>query len=58
VAPYLTPLRAEAGQRSHALREVYDALRWLVRVATPWWLLPPDFPPWHAVYDQTWRGLL
>ena len=57
VAPYLTLLPEEAGQRQHPLREVFDALRWLVRAGAPWRLLPHDFPPWHAVYDQTRRWL-
>lgn len=57
VAPDLTLLPEEAGQRQHPLREVFDALRWLVRAGAPWRLLPHDFPPWHAVYDQTRRWL-
>jgi transposase len=31
VAPYLTLLPLEAEQRRHDLREVFNALRWLVR---------------------------
>lgn len=47
----------EAGQRRHELRAVYDALRWIVRAGVPWRLLPGNFPPWHAVYDQVRRWL-
>lgn len=57
VAPYLTLLPETAGQREHAMREVFNALRWIVRAGAPWRLLPNDFPPWHAVYDQTRRWL-
>jgi transposase len=56
-APYLTLLPEDAGQRRHDLRAVYDALRWIVRAGAPWRLLPGDFPPWHAVYDQSRRWL-
>ena len=56
-APYLTLLPEGAGQRRHELRAVYDALRWIVRAGAPWRLLPGDFPPWHAVYDQARRWL-
>ncbi len=56
-APYLTLLPEDAGQRRHDLRAVYDALRWMVRAGAPWRLLPGDFPPWHAVYDQARRWL-
>jgi transposase len=54
-APYLTLMNEEAPQREYPLREVFDALRWLVRSGAPWRYLPGDFPPWHAVYDQTQR---
>ena len=57
VAPYLMLLPETAGQREPPLREVFSALRWLVRAGAPWRLLPNDFPPWHAVYDQTRRWL-
>src|SRR5919206_4389185 len=56
-APYLTLLPQTAGQRRHDLRAVYDALRWIVRAGAPWRMLPGDFPPWHAVYDQARRWL-
>jgi len=57
VAPYLTLLPEDAGQRRHDLRAVFDALRWLLRAGAPWRLLPGDFPPWHAVYDQARRWI-
>ena len=58
VAPYLTLMRSDAPQRTHDLREVYNALRWLVRTGAQWRMLPHEFPPWEAVYQQTqrWRG--
>jgi transposase len=31
VAPYLTLMREDAPQREHDLREVFNALRWMVR---------------------------
>ena len=57
VAPYLTLVRRDAPQRVHDLREVFDALRWIVRSGAPWRMLPHDFPPWEAVYQQTQRWL-
>jgi transposase len=57
VAPYLALVRADAPQRVHDLREVFDALRWVVRAGAPWRMLPHDFPPWEAVYQQTQRWL-
>ena len=57
VAPYLTLMDPEAPQRDHDLRDVFDALRWVVRAGAPWRFLPNDFPPWAAVYQQTRRWL-
>lgn len=57
VAPYLTLLPIDAGQRRHDLREVLNALRWMIRAGCPWRLIPHDLPPWHAVYDQARRWL-
>jgi transposase len=57
VAPYLSLLPEDAGQRTHKLREVFDGLRYLVRYGVPWRAMPNDLPPWHAVYDQAQRWL-
>jgi transposase len=57
VAPYLTLMREDAPQRDYSLREVFNALRWLVRAGAPWRLLPHDLPPWPTVYQQTQRWL-
>ena len=46
-----------APQRRYALREVFNALRWLVRAGAAWRLLPHDFPPWATVYQQTQRWI-
>src|SRR3712207_1757140 len=57
VAPYLTLMSPDAPQRVHDLREVFNALRWIVRAGAPWRLLPTNFPPWAVVYQQTQRWL-
>jgi transposase len=57
VAPYLTLMRPDAPQRTHDLREVYNALRWIVRTGAQWRYLPHEFPPWEAVYQQTQRWI-
>lgn len=56
-APYLTLMDEQAPQRRHDLREVFNALRWLVHTGAPWRYLPGDLPPWEAVYQQTRRWL-
>ena len=57
MAPYVTLLSLDASQRRHDLRAVFSALRWLMRAGAPLRLLPGDFPPWHAVYDQAQRWI-
>jgi transposase len=57
VAPYLSLMSEDAPQRHHDLREVFNALRWMVRTGAPWRLLPNDFPRWEAVYQQTQRWI-
>lgn len=57
VAPYLTLMTEEAPQRDHALREVFNGLRYIVRTGMQWRYLPNDLPPWYTVYQQTQRWL-
>jgi transposase len=57
VAPYLTLLPDDAGQRHYELREVFNGLRWLVRTGASWRMMPHDLPPWYIVYQQMQRWL-
>ncbi len=36
--------------RTHALRDVFDAIFYVLRSGCPWRMLPGDFPPWPTVY--------
>jgi transposase len=57
VAPYLTLLPKDAGQRRYELREVFNGPRYLIKSGAPWRWIPHDLPPWIIVYQQTrrWR---
>ena len=57
VVPYLCLLPEDCGQRKHALREVFNGLRYLVRAGCPWRLIPHDLPPWEMVYQQSQRWI-
>ncbi|WP_273795186.1 IS5 family transposase [Brucella intermedia] len=50
----IEPLMPTAGRRGRPrktdLREVVNALRYLVRSGCGWEMLPKDFPPWQTVY--------
>lgn len=54
-APYLSLMREDAAQRVHALRELFNGMRYVVRTGCQWRYLPHDFPPWTAVYQQARR---
>jgi len=55
--PYLTLMSEEAPQRTYPLREMFNALRWLVRTGAHWRMMPHDLPAWPAVYQQMRRWL-
>jgi transposase len=57
VAPYLTLLPEDAGQREHSLREVFNGLRYIIKTGAQWRQMPHDLPPWPAVYQQAQRWL-
>jgi putative transposase len=52
------PTHAGTGRpRIHSLREILDAVFYIVRSGCAWRLLPHDFPPWKTVhhYFRIWR---
>ena len=54
---YLTLMEEGAPQRAYPLREVFNALRYLVRMGGVWRMMPHDLPPWNVVYQQTRRWI-
>jgi transposase len=55
--PYLTLMDENAPQREHDLREVFNALRYMVKTGCQWRMIPNDLPPWNAVYQQARRWM-
>ncbi len=59
--PYIEPLtptpRVPGRPRVHTLREILNAIFYMVRSGCAWRLLPHDSPPWKTVhhYFRTWR---
>ena len=54
----LLPVPENEGRpRLHSLREILDAIFYVVRSGCFWRLLPHDFPPWQTVYHyfRAWR---
>ncbi len=52
VAPYPILLPLDAGQCRYDFREVFNALRYVVRTGCPWRMLPNDLPPWSRAHQQ------
>ena len=63
--PLLPSVRPGGRPRAHPLREIIDALRYVLRGGMAWRALPHDYPPWQTVYhyfrmwrlDGTWERL-
>jgi transposase len=55
--PYLTLMREDAPQREYPLRDLFNAIRYVVRTGCQWRFLPHDLPPWTAVYQQARRWM-
>jgi putative transposase len=63
--PLLPPMHPGGRPRAHPLREIVDALRYVLRGGIAWRALPHDYPPWQTVYhyfrawrlDGTWERL-
>ena len=58
IEPYLPTPEASGRPRVHTLRELLNAIFYIVvRSGCAWRLLPHEFPPWKTVhhYFRTWR---
>jgi putative transposase len=54
---HLPAPKATGRPRVYPLREILDAIFYVLRSACAWRLLPHDFPPWKTVYHyfRAWR---
>jgi putative transposase len=57
IEPHIPTPKAPGRPRVHPLREILDAILYMLRSGCAWRLLPHDFPPWKTVhhYFRTWR---
>lgn len=57
LAPYVPAARPGGRPRTVDVREVLNALWYVLRTGCAWRLLPHDFPPWQTVYCyvRRWR---
>ena len=60
LAGHLPAPKANARPRLHGLREILDAIFYVLKSGCAWRLLPHDFPPWKTLYHyyfRSWRLL-
>ncbi len=65
IAPSIPPPKPGGRPREANVREVVNAILYVVRTGCSWRQLPHDFPPWQTVYyyyrcyqrNGTWRGI-
>jgi putative transposase len=57
IEPHLPTPTAPGRPRVHSLREILNAIFYIVRSGCAWRLLPHEFPPWKTIhhYFRTWR---
>ena len=56
--PFLPPPKHTGRKRKYELREIANAIFYLLRTGCPWRMLPHDLPPWQVVYQhfRAWRN--
>lgn len=65
IEPYIPTPEGHGRPRSHSLREILNAIFYVLRSGCQWRLLPHDFPRWSTVYwyfrkwriDGTWEKI-
>src|ERR687898_1561999 len=57
IEPHLPAPKGYGRPRTHDLREIFNAIFYVLKSGCPWRLLPKDFPPWETVYwwFRRWR---
>jgi transposase len=57
IKPHLPAPKGLGRPRTHDLREITDAVFYLLKSGSQWRLLPHDFPRWPTVYwyFREWR---
>ena len=54
---YLELMKPDAQQRLYSMRQMFNAVRYVVRAGCPWRMLPNDLPPWESIYQQAQRWI-
>jgi transposase len=55
IEPLLPAAKPGGRPRKTELREVVNAMMYLIRTGCSWRMLPHDFPKWSTVHDYYWK---
>jgi putative transposase len=55
IEPLLPPPKPRGRRRTVNVREILNAILYLLRTGCQWRNLPHDFPPWGTVHSYYWR---
>lgn len=55
IAPMIPPPRSGGRPRDTDMREVFNAVRYVLRTGCQWRQVPKDFPPRSTVYNYFWE---
>jgi putative transposase len=55
IEPLIPPAKPGGRPRTTAMREVVNAIFYVLRSGCAWQMLPHDFPPWKTVYHYFWQ---
>jgi transposase len=65
LAPFIPPAKPGGAPRRVVMREVLNAILYVLHTGCPWYALPHDFPAWQPVYwyfrkfviEDDWRRI-
>jgi putative transposase len=55
IEPMIPPAKTGGRPREQDMREIVNAIFYLLRAGCSWRMLPHDFPPWQTVYYYLFR---
>src|SRR5262245_63498331 len=55
IEPLIPAAKAGGRPRRVEMREIVNAMFYVVRSGCAWRMLPHDYPPWSTVYGYFWR---
>jgi putative transposase len=55
LSPFLPAAKPGGRPRTHDVRQIVNAILYVLRTGCHWRLLPHEYPNWKTVYDYFWK---